>query len=87
MKATIRKTKSANAATVVVLSVSLIVSVALAVPAMDPVSGAGSSSAINAYQFAGSAILVIRGQEKPADLLPQALHPHTARCPLSIAST
>jgi hypothetical protein len=75
MKATIRKTKSANAPTVVALSVSLIVCVALASPAMDPVSGAGSSSAINAFQFEGTATLVIRGQEEPANLLVTVLEP------------
>jgi hypothetical protein len=42
---------------------------ALAGPAKDPVSGSGSSSAINEYQFAGTATLVIRGQEKSAELL------------------
>lgn len=52
-----------------VLALLLILSVASAGPARDPVKGSGSSSAINQYQFAGSATLVIRGQEKSADLL------------------
>lgn len=67
----------------VLLSIVLLVCVAglylgnkvFAGPAMDPVSGAGSSIAINEYQFAGTATLVIRGQEKSADLLVTVLAP------------
>jgi hypothetical protein len=44
-------------------------------PARDPVSGSGASSAINEYQFAGTAKLVIRGQEKWTDLLVTVLAP------------
>lgn len=47
----------------------IVLSTAVAEPAKDPVSGSGSSSAINEYQFAGTATLVIRGQEKSAELL------------------
>lgn len=59
---------------VLALVVLVVLTTALAGPAGDPVSGSGSSSAINAFQFAGSATLVIRGQEKstleaPAGLL------------------
>ena len=51
------------------LALLIVLSTALAEPAKDPVSGSGSSSAISDYQFAGSATLVIRGQEKLADLV------------------
>jgi hypothetical protein len=54
---------------VLALVVLIVLTTALAGPAGDPVSGSGSSSAISDYQFAGSATLVIRGQEKSADLL------------------
>ena len=51
------------------LSLLIVLSTALAEPAADPVSGSGSSIAINEYQFAGSATLVIGGEEKSAELL------------------
>jgi hypothetical protein len=54
---------------VLTLALLIVLSTALAEPAADPVSGSGSSSAINEYQFAGSATLVIRGQEKSGELL------------------
>ncbi|MHC4643241.1 MAG: hypothetical protein ACYS32_16475 [Planctomycetota bacterium] len=54
---------------VLVLMALFVFTTALAEPAADPVSGSGSSSAINEFQFAGSATLVIRGQEKTAELL------------------
>lgn len=73
MKTRIREAASASAATVLVLSVLAVISAALAGPARDPVSGYGPSSAINEYQFAGTATLVIRGQGKPAELLVTAL--------------
>ena len=59
------------APTVSILAMALLVVAGslLAGPARDPVTGTGSSSAINPYQFAGSATLVIRGQVKPAALL------------------
>jgi len=60
---------------VLTLALLIVLSTALAEPAADPVSGSGSSSAINEYQFAGSATLVIRGQEKSADLLVTVLAP------------
>jgi hypothetical protein len=54
---------------VLTMAMLIVLSTALAEPAKDPVSGSGSSSAISDYQFAGSATLVIRGQEKLAELL------------------
>jgi len=53
----------------------IVLSTALAEPAADPVSGKGSSSAINQFQFAGTVTLVIRGQEKLAELLVTVLAP------------
>lgn len=54
---------------VLVAGVIVITGIVWAEPAKDPVVGWGASSAINQYQFAGSATLVIRGQPKSADLL------------------
>ena len=58
------KITKVSAITILALSVLVVISAALAGPARDPVSGSGSSSAINEYQFGGSATLVIRGVEK-----------------------
>jgi hypothetical protein len=69
MKSGTRKTTSKWAMPVIGLALLIFLSTALAEPAADPVSGSGSSSAINEYQFAGSATLVIRGQDRSADLL------------------
>jgi hypothetical protein len=48
------------------------------VEAYDPIAsvwGSGSTSAINEYQFAGTATLTIRGREESADLLVTLLEP------------
>ncbi len=58
---------------VLALVVLIVLTTALAEPVGDPVSGSGSSSAINAFQFAGSATLVIRGQEKSTLEAPDGL--------------
>ena len=47
----------------------------MAGPAKDPVSGWGASSAINDYQFQGSATLIVRGEMKSAGLLVTVLAP------------
>ena len=57
------------------LAVLAFLSTALAGPAKDPVSGWGASSAINDYQFAGTAALVVRGQMRSAELLVTVLGP------------
>jgi hypothetical protein len=57
------------------LALLIVLSTALAEPAADPVSGSGSSEAINEFQFEGSATLVIRGQVKSAELLVTVLAP------------
>ena len=64
-----KKMTSKWAMPVIGLALLIVLSAALAEPAADPVSGSGSSSAISDYQFAGSATLVIRGQEKSGELL------------------
>ncbi|UCG59602.1 MAG: hypothetical protein JSU70_08805 [Phycisphaerales bacterium] len=69
MKSRMRKLTSKWSRRILALVVLVVLSTAIAEPAKDPVSGSGSSSAISEYQFAGSATLVIRGVEKPADLL------------------
>ena len=69
MKSKMKKMTSKWAVPVISLALLIVLSTALAEPAADPVSGSGSSSAINEYQFAGSATLVIRDQEKSAELL------------------
>ena len=69
------KITKVSAITVLSLAVLVVISAAFAEPARDPVSGSGSSSAINEFQFAGSATLVIRGQEKSAQLLVTVLAP------------
>ena len=69
------KVTKVSAITVLSLAVLVVISAAFAEAAKDPVSGSGSSSAINAFQFAGSATLVIRGQEKSAELLVTVLAP------------
>lgn len=69
MTSRMKKMTSKRAVPVISLALLIVLSTALAEPAADPVSGKGSSSAINEYQFAGSATLVIRGQEKSAELL------------------
>ncbi|UCG50283.1 MAG: hypothetical protein JSU94_10910 [Phycisphaerales bacterium] len=66
------------------LALLVVLSTALAGPARDPVVGSGSSSAINEYQFAGSATLVIRDVEKstldsPEGLLVTLLDPPRIR--------
>lgn len=60
---------------VLALTVLIVLATALAETAGDPVSGSGSSSSINAFQFAGSATLVIGGEEKSAELLVTVLAP------------
>ena len=42
---------------------------------LEDTTGTGTTSAINDYQFSGTATLVIHGQEKPADLLVTLLEP------------
>jgi len=42
---------------------------------IEHTTGAGATAAINDYQFAGTATLIIHGQEKPADLLVTLLEP------------
>ncbi len=42
---------------------------------IEDTTGAGSTSAINEFQFAGTATLMIHGQETPADLLVTVLEP------------
>ncbi len=69
MTARIKKMTSIKSVPVLALALMVVLGVALAEPASDPVSGSGSSSAINEYQFAGTVTLVIQGQEKTADLL------------------
>ena len=75
MKSRIEKLTSRWYKRVLILTVLAVLSTALAKPARDPVWGCGSSSAIKEYQFAGSATLVIRGQEKSAQLLVTVLAP------------
>ena len=69
MKSRIRKLTSRWSKPVLALVVLVVLSTAYAGPAKDPVSGSGSSSAINDFQFEGSAALVIRGAEKSAKLI------------------
>ena len=75
MKTRMKNMTSKWAMPIIGLALLIVLSTALAEPARDPVSGSGSSSAINEYQFAGSATLVIRGQEKSAELLVTVLEP------------
>jgi len=42
---------------------------------LEDTTGSGSTTAINEYQFAGTATLTIRGQEKSADLVVTVLEP------------
>ena len=42
---------------------------------LEDTTGAGATTAINDFQFAGTATLTIHGQEKPADLLVTVLEP------------
>jgi len=48
---------------------------AISPAAADNTTGSGATAAINEYQFAGTATLVIHGQEKSADLLVTLLEP------------
>ena len=57
------------------LAVLALLSTALGGPARDPVSGYGTSNAINDNQFAGTVTLVVRGEEKSAQLLVTLLAP------------
>jgi len=75
MSTRVKNRTSKWARPVLALVVLVVLSTALAGPARDPVSGWGASSAISDFQFAGSATLVIRGQEKSADLLVTVLAP------------
>ena len=69
MKARKKKLSLASTALMLATTLSVIVGSAWAGPARYPVMGSGSSSAINQYQFAGSATLVVGGQVKSASLL------------------
>lgn len=75
MKSRMKKLTSKWSRRVLALVVLVVLSTAIAEPAKDPVSGSGSSSAINDFQFEGSAALVIRGAEKSAKLLVTVLAP------------